>query len=1387
MILYPAFYRKYGIRNPSYLVSPNPIVFQDFEFPRSAIWHYVPFDGVGVGPSSSEFVLRNVEKRIFVQHIGHLTSTLGEPRVVNTSREAERRDFHMRNKRFRRIFDATTDVTDDNSLIIINYAGADKNYTYVRSVYRAYYAWYNMQKTVFMEMERIANKSERDQYLFVDIPKTLPPISKLDRGTIKLDQDTVNTFNTPEHMFLLELWKWISPDTRNASMFDVISVANLKKINIVFKEGDRWTILNLGMLNSWRFVKTEIKAEKQEFKLDPKDMQKRILRSYMSMMETRTVTTVDDSEAPVESSKEETESTSDTTKHQEIEAMLSNMDADLKQLETLDSISEEEPVTVKLTKGLIKDGVVDPKDFDIVIEPQEQIKAICDRLTEDGLMSGGEYNKFRKHIEKFNDIDSPEKGVKLKDYVKIAKEQTTITAPTKIRDSVTIPDKSMLETTLIDFDKKYIENVLQKDIAGMVVAAQSGGLVVTNYEVSTEEDILGKFAVHSVRLNPIVGAPSTVHFKIPVFSPSGEFKSGGVLYRFSKQRSDMPIRQINPSRVALTTYYGKSFVTRSEKRVNDYGNWVRTQIMSRSIGENVTITDVNIANVFDHEFEAPRIYTAIAQNIASFTFGNYSFNFNHKEREALYGADTLKKYEKRGSLVVGKTKQGEYIVLDKDSFFYETNAGSLKPIGPFETMMGLDATHAPVEFSETKVYGKSIPTGIVLAYLYGLDKLLQMLKVTPRRVNAGQRLNLQDHEYAVVFSDETLIFSKEDRVASLLLAGFREYEKATKNYSVYTFDKKGVYLNVLEHFNISARYLREIELMDKMFVDPISRELLQEMKEPETFRGLLVRATELLTKDYHPHSLDMRFMRLKGNERVAGAIYTEMVNAIREHGSRIGKANFPIELHPYAVWKRVTEDSSKMLVNDINPIQNLKESEAVTFGGTGGRNSRSMTRDTREHHTTDKGVISEATRDSSDAGISTFTSANPNLNSVRGTVDVKALKDITTTSLLSTSALLAPGSDKDDPKRVNFINIQQSHSVACNGYTPSYVRTGYEQVLISRVGEGYGNVAKQDGKVIGKTKDGLTIEYKDGTKEGFVIGRRFGKAPDFIVPHTMHSDLQEGAKFKAGDILTYNSGYFQRDSINPDAVVWKAGVTTRVALLESRATHEDASSISKALATKLVTQTTKIKQITVEFGQTVKNLVEVGSKVDHDTVLCIIQDSTTTASNLFDDRTLNTLRALSSQTPTAKLMGTVERIEVYYHGDKEDMSPTLKAIADASDRSLAQRNKAQSKQVFTGSVDESFRIDGEPLLLDTLAIRVYITADVSAGVGDKVVIANQMKSVVSEVLDHEVTTEDGQPIDVIFGAQSIYNRIVTSPFVLGTTNVLLGLISEEAARIYESK
>lgn len=265
------------------------------------------------------------------------------------------------------------------------------------------------------------------------------------------------------------------------------------------------------------------------------------------------------------------------------------------------------------------------------------------------------------------------------------------------------------------------------------------------------------------------------------------------------------------------------------------------------------------------------------------------------------------------------------------------------------------------------------------------------------------------------------------------------------------------------------------------------------------------------------------------------------------------------------------------------------------------------------------------------------------------------------------------------PKRVNFVSIQQSHGVACNGYSASAVRTGYEQVLIHRVGEGYGKVADKDGQVVSRDERGIKVQYKDGTTENIAVGRRFGKAADLTIAHELVSDYKEGQKFKQGDVLMYNSGFFERDQLNPKSVVWKAGVLVRVALLESRETHEDASSISKSLAEKLVTKTTKVKNIVVGFDQKVSNLLKVGEVVDHSTILCAIEDSTTAGSQMFDNDSLNTLRLLSSQTPQAKVKGVIERIEVFYHGDKEDMHPSLKAIADASDKELAARNRAQGK------------------------------------------------------------------------------------------------------------
>lgn len=303
-------------------------------------------------------------------------------------------------------------------------------------------------------------------------------------------------------------------------------------------------------------------------------------------------------------------------------------------------------------------------------------------------------------------------------------------------------------------------------------------------------------------------------------------------------------------------------------------------------------------------------------------------------------------------------------------------------------------------------------------------------------------------------------------------------------------------------------------------------------------------------------------------------------------------------------------------------------------------------------------------------------------------------------------------------KRVGFVSIQHGHGIACKGYRQGSVRTGYEQIIAHRTSDLFAYTARQPGEVLSKTESGIKIKYEDGTVKGIEIGRRFGNAAGLVIPHNVVCELNAGDKFVKGQIIVYNDGFFEKDLLNPNQVVWKVGITVKTVLLESNQTLEDASSISKRVSDLLTTKTTKVKTIVVNFDQVIRNIVSPKDSVEPESILCTIEDAVTSNSNLFDEESLNTLRLLSNQTPTAKVKGIVERIEVFYHGEKEDMSDSLKTICNTYDRDLSARSRASNKVGMNGSVNNDLRIEGDPLMLDTVAIRFYITSEIKAETGD---------------------------------------------------------------------
>ncbi len=1394
-----SFFRRHAAHRVSQLTAPVSQPLEKLEFPQRSVWHYLNFDGIERGPGADDFLFRNITRPILFTCPLELATREGGPKDIALSEATFISDYRRTNRRMRPIRGMQAVLNDPNSLMVVNYCGLGYKYRYPKSAQIEYFRWYNAMATWVSEASELLPQSElHHHYLMASTPRLLASVGQFEAVKEKPTVAQLKQFPDRQAWLALELYHWLGGE-RKDTLFSSLPVERLHQINIIYREGQCWWMLNLGSLYSMRkgvevpatYAKSVFDSSRDRLAGDR--LQRTFLHFLMEMSAARTVTANTDEVSDI--AEDQAAQSVEGNAREELLRINQSLDGDDLTQEERDALLEQQAKLLdrELAKlNDIRQTDESPSELSDLLseqapDPTQGVMDHCESLLTQGLLTAKEYARFQKLSKSYLERTNPYTDEPVEVSLNLNEGHYQFKSRSSFPRSAHVIDETMAGSVLEDFDRQYVRELMPRHNVAMVMGLQNAGIAVTEHDVQVEQDVMGRSEVHTVRLVPVEGAPSTLAFKVPLIEEDGTFTTNGVKYRLRKQFGDLPIRKVDYNRVALTSYYGKAFITRGRKKLNDYGAWLSARVMGKALDpKDPDIKDLKVSNVFDKSLTLPRSLSALSREIRSISARGFDLHFSQEDLKALVGQADLTRWQSEGFTVIGLDHSGQLLGVDAQGAAYFLKDGKQGLFGSLEAFLNIPVDNAPVEFAECMVFGKPIPVGVMLAYQMGLSALMDLLKVSPRRVLVGERMTLGPDEWALRFSDERLVFSRQDRMACMVLAGFQEYHRTISNYSVWSFDKSGVYLNLLEANGVSPRYLREVKLMNQLFVDPITKDILKQMKEPQTFRGLLLRSCQLLLDDSHLDELDPKGMRIKGYERVSGAIYNEMVQAVRTHEASLGKSNLKLNLNPFAIMKRVTQDPAKSQVAEINPIESLKQIEAVTFAGEGGRSKQSMTKRTRAYHKNNVGVISESTVDSSDVGINVYTSANPNIDNMMGVVtptEISAEPGLG--RVLSTSALLTPSAIKDDAKRVNFIGIQRAHVVPCAGYTQAIIQTGYEEMVAHRSPDIFAVTAKKKGRVVSVGDKGIIVEYEDGEQVGYEVGRRFGNASGLTIAHEVVTALRAGDTFEVGDAICYNRHFFEPSFFNRKRLAMKDGIPARVVLWESAGTLEDASSISPRLADKLMTKMTKIKDIVVRFDQSVEQLVTAGTAVEVDTVLCLIQDESTSNSGLFTEENIDTLRMLGTHSPRAGSKGVVERVEVYYHGELEDLSPSLIKLARSSDRAFKERAMQSRKVAFTGKVDTAFRIKGDALPMDNVCIRVYITADVSAGVGDKGVFGAQLKTVFSALMERPYLSEDRQPLDAIFGGVSIDARIVESAYEMGTAIPVLRGITQAVLAEYD--
>lgn len=1392
--------QRFGLFRSSDLNDPRIHPISEYQLPKRSLLHYVANDGVSLGPQSSDILLRSIPGTVYIDHVIKLREVIGKPTPKEGANALHLMDEYIRkNRSVRRLKNLDRLETDDHSLVVYNYSLLSHLIKYATNFRSGYYQWYNIYKVLFDNVNTLAKTSDRHQFIEIDLPDIVPGLTLLREFKHEVGVNVLKQLRSDADFIAAHLFLWAG-DNRQASIFSGIERKHYPKVNLIFRRLDGWVSVNLAWLDSFR----KNKADEKPHGLEPKHFELKVLKFITVLHQATSPIETETSRAVVVDEPEDsTPSVVNQLDRQDDEFLLQSdelLDHESeilkleKELEELDKIKEEasanyetvdEEGNILETDPIVKADVT-AQIGEIPAEGEAIVKKAED-LAGQGLLSGAEYNRLLRVSKVFDTLSDPYgSGSSIKDAMTITEEDLVIEPKPLTRDKV-VTDASLAFSRVDVMDQQYISKVIRKDIMRCIASIQRAPIAITDWRVERETDAVNDRETHVLKIVPAVGAPSTIRIEVPIVKEDGSFLYSNTHYRMRKQRSDVPIRKISPTRVAISSYYAKVFAERTARTRFNYPKWFLGQLILKALDtENADVTKAVLSTVVDYKAPVPLLYSTIATRISSFNAGKFEFYFDYRHRiEKFSYAEAELKHEKNGMVLVGRGPSGP-LLMDDNAFIYSITPSGVEDVGQLEELIGIDMERAPTSMVEIKVYSKNIPVGVSLAYLLGLDNLLKILKAKVRRVIAGDRLNLQKHEYVIRFKNESLVLDRNDQLTTLVMSGFNLFHNYIRNYGTTLFNDKDVYAAVLEKAGIGNRYLRELDSMNTLFIDPITMDLLQWMGEPTTFTGLLLRATEmLLTERVHSRRKDQKKLvegleRVRGYERIPGTVYETLSRAVRTYTARASSGRASVTVNPKEAMTAIIQDPTTSPVNNINPIHSLREREVITFGGRGGRSRRAMVASARLFTEEDMGFVSEGTVDSGDVAIITYLSPNSNITSVRGTIRMFDAKRDGASSIMSTAALLSPSADCDDPKRVNFITVQHGHGIQAVGYETQPIRTGVERVVASRMTPEFASAAKRSGKVIEKSEMHVAIEYKDGTVERLPVGLVQTTAEGSMYPNTLMCDLEVGDSVEQDDVITYNRGFFKPSPLDKRRIDYMAGCMGRIALREATYTVEDSSSISSTFAERMGTVITKPKTILVDFNQEISDLVKVGDKVDLDSILCTIRDAVSEDAGLYDEVTRATLENWSAMAPKAKVVGTVSHIEMFYNGDIDDMSDSLQRIAAESEKYRRRQAKRLGKEYSTGLVPRSVRIDGHNIEAHQAMIVVQITVPIGMGIGDKLVIGNQMKSTVGEILFGDNRTLEGEAIDVIFGAKSCLDRIVLSPFNNGTTNTVLRFIGEDA-------
>lgn len=1047
-LYFDKWYKEFGIRYTQHITNTLINNIKDFEFPKLSVLHFSVIGDEPIVPTKKTNILINSPKDVIVNTIveyskndnligKHILIPKPATEVVKESKEKESEFIFLRPDQEL--------YKGPDSLYINSYGYLNSRYRYPNKLLERYHRYHNFMSTV---IDNLDYKKDRKPILLLEIPNTFPSRLDLNRFSKEIKPVYLNKLPSYKHFTILEFWKLFTPEYREQSIFNKIPIERMKDITLMFTADNRFCLINMYKLLSIvkeYDLKSDVNAYKSELAKKVLYLMfynlgtAPVLKNVSTNVKIKAAST--NKKVRIKSKTEEDNNDNEYTEEDIEEEYNDTVNEDVADTNDVEVIEETEDIEENITvddEGVTKtlntietsintvDSTIDNED-DIYYNNNNYfgVKNKIDNLYNSKVITKKQYNDYLEILEQQRNTRIPYLDNEVlsevlddtKDDYKLNSNEVEVT------DSNIILDKSVNKITTQAVQKKYINSQYKKDIIRTIYSLQNSNSIILDYSTEYKKSVTGELEEHNITIKTLNGTTNTIKVVLPVLQEDGSFEYSGSKYVCRQQISDQIIRKVNSTRVLLSTYYGKINISKGENASDNIGKWLVKKFTT--LQKENKISGLILGDISIYDVKLPKLYFLLARNIKSFRYKEYLLFFNYIKRYDVFTnikEDNInvleKEFKDKNVVLVGKYQELPLVMDFDNRIFLYKNKEYIEQENILDSL-GIDLNNGPMEYASIQLIYRNLPIVLLLSYYIGFNNLLSLLNTKYEEVIGESRIRISNDKYKIAFKDKTYIIEKDNGISDLILSGWNKYD-FLKEIDSIVLEDKNLFNIIFSKIELTLNVINEIKTIETMFVDPVSYTILKEMNLPTTFKGLLLKSAELLVSDYYTNPNDIKDSLIKGYERITGMMYSELTRAIKEHENRSYFSKSKIQIHPYAVINKLQEDSSTVSLDNLNPIARIKQSEDTTKIGSGGRTKLTMSKDTRVVNETDIGIISEATKDSGDVGITAQLTANPKLNTTRGLIGNIDLNNDGWSSLVSTSAMLAPFGLSDDVKRLKI-------------------------------------------------------------------------------------------------------------------------------------------------------------------------------------------------------------------------------------------------------------------------------------------------------------------------------------------------------------------------------